>query len=154
MPPPPPRQLQSQTKGSWRGCTTLTVVHFNPQKREFSLLLNTPRPPYSMLRYNKTITRTNINVLLNIGPGTRGGEEGGGKKEVIKQASQHFWRWLQKKSTVTITSQDGAVRKIKVSYSLNWWIILYLVKNLDSAVLPITYNYPSIAKICCRHWKP
>ena len=45
----------------------LTVVHFTPEKREFSLLLNTPRPPYSMLGYNRTITRSNINVLINIG---------------------------------------------------------------------------------------
>ena len=26
----------------------LTVVHFNPQKREFSLLLNIPRPPFNV----------------------------------------------------------------------------------------------------------
>ena len=70
----------------------LTVVHFNPEKREFSLLLNIPRPPYSMLGYNRTITRTNINVLINIGPGAGGGEEG--KEEVKMQPFQHFWRWL------------------------------------------------------------
>ena len=56
------------------------VVHFNPQKREFSLLLNIPHSPYSMLGCNRTITHTIINVLLNIGPGAR--EEG--KKEVEK----------------------------------------------------------------------
>ena len=39
----------------------------NPQKREFSLLLNTPRSRYSVLGYNWTITPTNINVSLNIG---------------------------------------------------------------------------------------
>ena len=60
----------------------LTVVHFNPEKREFSLLLNTPRPPCSMLGYNRTITHTNINVLINIGPGA--GEEG---KEEVKKAT-------------------------------------------------------------------
>ena len=32
-------------------------------------------------------------------------------------------------------------------------IILYLVKNLDSVVVRITHNYPSITKICCRPWK-
>ena len=32
-------------------------------------------------------------------------------------------------------------------------IILYLLKNLDSVVLLITHNYPSITKICCRPWK-
>ena len=58
----------------------LTVVHFNPEKREFSLLLNIPRPPYSMLGYNRTITRTNINVLINIGPGAGGGRKRRGKK--------------------------------------------------------------------------
>ena len=58
----------------------LTVVHFNPEKREFSLLLNIPRPPYSMLGYNRTIARTNINVLINIGPGVGGGRKRRGKK--------------------------------------------------------------------------
>ena len=37
-----------------------------------------PGPPYSMLGYTETITRTNINALLNIGPGA----EGRRKKEV------------------------------------------------------------------------
>ena len=58
----------------------LTVVHFNPEKTEFSLLLNIPRPPYSMLGYNRTIARTNINVLINIGPGAGEEEKGGVKK--------------------------------------------------------------------------
>ena len=62
----------------------LTVVHFNPEKREFSLLLNIPRPPYSMLGYNRTVARTNINVLTNIGPGAGGGGRGGEKGEVKK----------------------------------------------------------------------
>ena len=58
----------------------LTGVHFNPEKREFSLLLNIHRPPCSMLGYNRTITRTNINVLINIGPGAGGGRKRRGKK--------------------------------------------------------------------------
>ena len=62
----------------------VTVVHFNPEKREFSLLLNIPRPPYSMLGYNRTVTRTNINVLTNIGPGAGGG---GGEKGEAKKAT-------------------------------------------------------------------
>ena len=37
-------------------------------------MLNIPRPPYSMLGYNRTIMPTNVNVLLNIGP--EAGEEG------------------------------------------------------------------------------
>ena len=32
-------------------------------------------------------------------------------------------------------------------------IMLYLVKNLDSVIVLITHNYPSITKICRRHWK-
>ena len=46
---------------------------FNPQKREFSLLLNIPIPAplCSMLGYHRTIMRTNIYVLLNIGPGAK-----------------------------------------------------------------------------------
>ena len=58
----------------------LTVVHFSPEKRKFSLLLNIPCPPYSMLGYNRTITRTNINVLINIGPGVGGGRKRRGEK--------------------------------------------------------------------------
>ena len=72
-------KLQSQTKELER-LYNLTVVHFNPEKREFSLLLNIPRPPYSMLGYNRTITHTNINVLINIGPGAGGGRKRRGKK--------------------------------------------------------------------------
>ena len=42
-------------------------------------MLNIPRPPYSMLGYNRTITRTNIDVLINIGPGAGGGRKRRGK---------------------------------------------------------------------------
>ena len=35
-----------------------------------------------MLGYNRTITRTNINVLINIGPGV-----GGGSKKEVKKAT-------------------------------------------------------------------
>ena len=45
-------------------------------------MLNIARPLYSMLGYKRTITRTNINVLINIGPGA--GEEG---KEEEKKAT-------------------------------------------------------------------
>ena len=58
----------------------VTVVYFNPQKREFSVLLIIPRSPYSMLGYNRTITHTNINVLINIGPGVGGGRKRRDKK--------------------------------------------------------------------------
>ena len=57
----------------------LTVVQFNPQKREFSLLLKVALPIYSMLgnMYNRTIMHTNIiTVLLNIHLGQGQGEEG------------------------------------------------------------------------------
>ena len=43
-------------------------------------MLNTPRPPCSMLGYNRTITRTNINVLINTGPGAGEGRKRRGKK--------------------------------------------------------------------------
>ena len=56
----------------------LTILCFNTQKREFFLLTNIPRPPYSMLGYNRTITPTNIYILPNIGPEA----EGETKKEV------------------------------------------------------------------------
>ena len=64
-------QLQTKIVGK--------VVQLN-SSREFSLLLNIPRLPYSMLGYNRTITYTNIKVLLNIGPGSRGGRKKRGKK--------------------------------------------------------------------------
>ena len=71
--------LQSQTKIVGK------VVQLN-SSREFSLLLNNPRLPYSMLGYNRTITCTNINVCSTLGQGR--GEQG--KQEVKKQPSQHF----------------------------------------------------------------
>ena len=52
----------------------------NPQKREFSLLLNIPRSRYSVLGYKRTVTRTNFNVSLNTGPGAEIGREKRGKK--------------------------------------------------------------------------
>ena len=52
----------------------------NPQKREFSLLLNIPRSRYSVSGYNRTATRTNINVSLNTGPGAERGRKKRGKK--------------------------------------------------------------------------
>ena len=64
--------LQSQTKVVGK-VVQLNNSLFNTQKREFFLLTNIPRPPYSMLGYNTTITPTNINVLLNTGP-EAGGE--------------------------------------------------------------------------------
>ena len=74
----------------------LTVVQFNPQKREFSLLLKVALLLYSILgyMYNRTIMHTNIiTVLLNIHLGQGQGEEG--KKRAKKQQpSQHFWWWL------------------------------------------------------------
>ena len=57
----------------------------NPQKREFSLLLNIPRSRYSVLGYNRTVTRTNFKVSLNTGPGG-GGEIGREKRGKKKQA--------------------------------------------------------------------
>ena len=72
----------------------LTVVHFNPEKTEFSLLLNIPRPPYSMLGYNRTITRTNINVLINTGPGAGGGRKRSGKKGNLPNTSDDDCRYI------------------------------------------------------------
>ena len=47
-------------------------------KKESSLFcLISLLPPYSLLGYNRAITRTNIDVLLSIGPGA-----GGGKRKV------------------------------------------------------------------------
>ena len=79
--------LQSKTKVVGK-VVQLNSSPFNSEKREFSLLLNIPRPgPYSMLRYNRTITRTNINVLINIGPGAGGGRKRRGKKGNLPNTS-------------------------------------------------------------------
>ena len=43
-------------------------------------MLNIPRPPYSVLGYNRAIPRTHIKVLLNIGPGAGRGTKKGGQK--------------------------------------------------------------------------
>ena len=44
-------------------------------KKESSLFcLISLLPPYSLLEYNRAITRTNIDVLLSIGPGAGGRE--------------------------------------------------------------------------------
>ena len=67
--------LQSQTKVVGRVLQLNSSPDFNPPKGEFSLLLNIPLAPYSMLAYNRTITRTNISVLLNIGQGAGGGRK-------------------------------------------------------------------------------
>ena len=65
-------------KSSWEGCTSYRkFILFNLQKRWFSFLLNIT--PFSMLGYNRTIARTNIKVLFNIGPETA---EEGKEKEV------------------------------------------------------------------------
>ena len=73
---------------------------------------------------------------------------------------------LQKRqTTVANTSRDGVVPKIPVffvrgnqfeplfnNYNTTGKIILYLVKNLDSVVVHVRYNYSSITKICGRPW--
>ena len=80
----------------------LTVVHFNPQKREFSLLLNIHCSPYSMLGCNRTITRANMNVLLNTGPGAGGGRKKRSKKSDLPNNFDDdcrlntglIWEWI------------------------------------------------------------
>ena len=42
-----------------------------------------PGPPHSMLGYTVTITRTNINVVLNIGPGAEGRRKKEGKSSSL-----------------------------------------------------------------------
>ena len=71
----------------------------------------------------------------------------------------------KRQTTVTNTSRDGVVPKIPVffvrgnqfeplfnNYNTTGKIILYLVKNLDSVVVHVRYNYSSITKICGRPW--
>ena len=89
--------LQSQTKIVGR------VVQLNSSK-EFSLLVNIPRLPCSMLGYNRTITCTNINVLLNIGPGARGGR----KKSNLPNTFDHC-RFLRRHHSATVLFLE------------NWW---------------------------------
>ena len=53
-------------KSSWEGCTQLNLVHFNPQKKRVS----------SFAKYPRTITRTNVKLFLDIGPGAGEGRKG------------------------------------------------------------------------------
>ena len=62
-------------KSSWEGCTQLNLVHFNPQKKRVS----------SFAKYPRTITRTNVKLFLDIGPGA--GEGRKGKKKTSKVAA-------------------------------------------------------------------
>ena len=57
-------------------------------------MLTIPRPPYSMLGYNRIIKRTNINVLLNIGPGARGGREKREKKSNLPDTFDNDCRYM------------------------------------------------------------
>ena len=62
-------------KSSWEGCTRglydVTVVHFNPQKGDFSLLLIVPHSPIQCWNITEEYYAhcTNSNVFLDIGPG-------------------------------------------------------------------------------------
>ena len=77
---PQPEFSENQRQNQLGRLYNLTVVHFNTEKREFSLLLNIHCSPYSMLGCNRTITRANMNVLLNTGPGAGGGRKKRSKK--------------------------------------------------------------------------
>ena len=85
----------------------LTVVQFNPQKREFSLLPKVALPLYLMLGYvyNRIIMLANIiTVLLNIHLGQGQGEEG--KKRATKQ--QHFPTLLTMTVAIRVGLKVGA----------------------------------------------
>ena len=60
-----------------KSCHSEDLVHFDSVKLS---------PVPSIQCWDRTITNTNINVLLNIGPGVGGGR----KKEVKKQPSLNF----------------------------------------------------------------
>ena len=47
---------------------------YNPKQKKLGRLYNISRFPDLMFGYNRTIMRTNINVLLNIGPGAGAGQ--------------------------------------------------------------------------------
>ena len=103
--------LQSQTKIVGK------VVQLN-SSGEFSLLLNNPHLPYSMLGYNRTITCTNINVLLNIGPGARGGRKKRGKKATFPTLDDDC-SFLRRHNSATVLFLE------------NWW---GMGRDLEGAV--------------------
>ena len=63
---------------------------------------------YSMLGYNRTITCTNINVLLNIGPGARGGRKKKRLKSNLPNTFDHC-RFLRRHHRATVLFLE------------NWW---------------------------------
>ena len=70
-------------------------------------MLNIPRPPYSMLGYNRTIARTNINVLINIGPGVGGGRKRRGKKSNLPNTFDDDCRLRTRAGEVWSQGENG-----------------------------------------------
>ena len=125
---------QSQAKVVER-LYNLTVLHFNRQKRKFSLLLNIPCPPYSMSEYNKTITRTNINVLINIGPGAGGGRKRRGKEGNLPNTFDDDCRTRRVVGSNPIWGSDF--------FCVLLWLILYISLYFlyNSNISGIDYYY-------------
>ena len=87
-------------------------------------MLNIPRPPYSMLGYNKTITRTNINVLINIGPGEGGGRKTRGKKGNLPNTFDDDCSYKSLVDLQIVPSDPAALARWarhKRSFSLRCW---------------------------------
>ena len=63
--------------------TDLKVVHFNPRKREFSLLINIPRALHSVMRYNsrEQLRVQTLTFCSTLGQG-REGRRSGTRKEM------------------------------------------------------------------------
>ena len=75
--------LQSRTKVVGKVLYNLIVVHFNPEKREFSLSLNIPRPPpIQCWDITEQLGAQTLTFLSTLGQGQ--GEEG---KEEVKKAT-------------------------------------------------------------------
>ena len=79
-------ELQSQTKLVGKVVQVNSRSILILKKRVFSFAGYSPSP-LSMLGHNRTITRTTINIFLNIGPGARRRRQKRGKNYCLRKGN-------------------------------------------------------------------
>ena len=104
-------------------------------------MLNIPRPPYSMLGYNRTIARTNINVLINIGPGAGGGRKGEVKKATFPTLLTMIVALLKTEDNILLTyaSCSSFSSFVLFSFLLHISIVFPPLHNIHHHHISITF---------------